>query len=217
MLYLDIHKRLDYFNLDCTLKLKNEVVALKGHSGSGKTTILNCISGIINPDSGFIKIQDKVVFSSKDKLSLPIRDRNIGYVFQNYALFPHMTIENNILFGVKNKKIYNLQYVNYLMDIFKIEHLKKRRPNEISGGEKQRVALARALSIKPEILLLDEPFSALDEDTKEIVYKEFLDYKKNFKITTLLVTHNKYEAKLLADKIISIKDGELSNKNIKED
>lgn len=207
MIELDIVKKLHSFDLNCSFTIDNEVVALQGPSGSGKTTILDCISGIKTPDEGIIKIDDKTVFSSSNNINLPIRDRHIGYLFQNYALFPHMTVEENILFGVKNLKDYNMEYIKYITETFKIEHLKNRKPNHISGGEKQRVALARALAVKPNILLLDEPFSALDKDTKEIVYKEFLQYKKEFKISIILVTHDTYESEMLADRIISIKDG----------
>ncbi|MCY6958181.1 ATP-binding cassette domain-containing protein [Clostridium brassicae] len=207
MVELDIVKSLNYFDLKCKLALDNEVVALQGSSGSGKTTILDCISGIKTPDRGIIKIDNKIVFSSLENINIPIKDRYIGYLFQSYALFPHMTVEENILFGVKRRKGYDENYIKYIMETFKIEHLKDRKPNQISGGEKQRVALARALAIKPNVLMLDEPFSALDKSTKEIVYKEFLEYKNKFKISIILVTHDLYEAKLLADRAIIIDDG----------
>ncbi|EJE7234976.1 ATP-binding cassette domain-containing protein [Clostridium sporogenes] len=209
MIKLDIVKSLNHFDLQCKLTLGNEVVALQGSSGSGKTTILDCIAGIRTPDKGIIKIDNKIVFSSWENINLPIKDRHIGYLFQNYALFPHMTVEENILFGVKNQKNYDISYIKYITETFKIEHLKDRKPNQISGGEKQRVALARALAIKPNILMLDEPFSALDKDTKEVVYKEFMEYKKKFRISIILVTHNSYEAELLADRSIIIHEGVL--------
>ncbi|HDK7166578.1 TPA: ATP-binding cassette domain-containing protein [Clostridium botulinum] len=209
MIKLDIVKSLNHFDLQCKLTLGNEVVALQGSSGSGKTTILDCIAGIRTPDKGIIKIDNKIVFSSSENINLPIRDRHIGYLFQNYALFPHMTVEENILFGVKNQKNYDISYIKYITETFKIEHLKDRKPNQISGGEKQRVALARALAIKPNVLMLDEPFSALDKDTKEVVYKEFMEYKKKFRISIILVTHNSYEAELLADRSIIIHEGVL--------
>ncbi|EPY2305778.1 ATP-binding cassette domain-containing protein [Clostridium sporogenes] len=209
MIKLDIVKSLNHFDLQCKLTLGNEVVALQGSSGSGKTTILDCIAGIRTPDKGIIKIDNNIVFSSSENINLPIKDRHIGYLFQNYALFPHMTVEENILFGVKNQKNYDISYIKYITETFKIEHLKDRKPSQISGGEKQRVALARALAIKPNILMLDEPFSALDKDTKEAVYKEFMEYKKKFRISIILVTHNSYEAELLADRSIIIHEGVL--------
>ncbi|MGO5075125.1 ATP-binding cassette domain-containing protein [Clostridium sporogenes] len=213
MIKLDIVKSLNHFDLQCKLTLGNEVVALQGSSGSGKTTILDCIAGIRTPDKGIIKIDNKIVFSSSENINLPIKDRHIGYLFQNYALFPHMTVEDNILFGVKNQKNYDISYIKYITETFKIEHLKDRKPNQISGGEKQRVALARALAIKPNVLMLDEPFSSLDKDTKEVVYKEFMEYKKKFKISIILVTHNSYEAELLADRSIIIHEGVLVKSN----
>jgi len=210
MIKMDIVKSLNNFDLKCKLNLGNEVVALQGSSGSGKTTILDCIAGIKNPNKGIIKIDNKTVFSSSKNINLPIKDRHIGYLFQNYALFPHMTVEENILFGVKN---YDISYIKYITETFKIEHLKDRKPNQISGGEKQRVALARALAIKPNVLMLDEPFSSLDKDTKEVVYKEFMEYKNKFKISIILVTHNSYEAELLADRSIIIHEGVLVKSN----
>lgn len=156
MIRLDIVKSLNYFDLQCNLTLGNEIVALQGSSGSGKTTILDCIAGIKTPDIGIIKIDNKIVFSSSKNINLPIKDRHVGYLFQNYALFPHMTVEENILFGVKNQKDYDISYIKYITETFKIQHLKDRKPNQISGGEKQRVALARALAIKPNVLMLDE-------------------------------------------------------------
>lgn len=213
MIKMDIVESLNNFDLKCKLNLGNEVVALQGSSGSGKTTILDCIAGIKNPNKGIIKIDNKTVFSSSKNINLPIKDRHIGYLFQNYALFPHMTVEENILFGVKNQKNYDISYIKYITETFKIEHLKDRKPNQISGGEKQRVALARALAIKPNVLMLDEPFSSLDKDTKEVVYKEFMEYKKKFKISIILVTHNSYEAELLADRSIIIHEGVLVKSN----
>lgn len=213
MIKMDIVKSLNNFDLKCKLNLGNEVVALQGSSGSGKTTILDCIAGIKNPNKGIIKIDNKTVFSSSKNINLPIKDRHIGYLFQNYALFPHMTVEENILFGVKNQKNYDISYIKYITETFKIEHLKDRKSNQISGGEKQRVALARALAIKPNVLMLDEPFSSLDKDTKEVVYKEFMEYKKKFKISIILVTHNSYEAELLADRSIIIHEGVLVKSN----
>ena len=210
MIKMDIVKSLNNFDLKCKLNLGNEVVALQGSSGSGKTTILDCIAGIKNPNKGIIKIDNKTVFSSSKNINLPIKDRHIGYLFQNYALFPHMTVEENILFGVKN---YDISYIKYITETFKIEHLKDRKPNQISGGEKQRVALARALAIKPNVLMLDEPFSSLDKDTKEVVYKEFMEYKNKFKISIILVTHTSYEAELLADRSIIIHEGVLVKSN----
>lgn len=211
MVDIKIFKKMHYFNLDIDFSIDKETLVIQGPSGSGKTTILDCISGIKSPDDGDIMINNKSIFSSKNSIDIKIKDRNIGYVFQNYALFPNMSIRENISFGIKCKKTKDSDYVDYLMNVFKICHLSDRYPNQISGGEKQRVALARALAIRPEILLLDEPFSALDVNTKNIVYKEFLQLKKLWKIDIILVTHNPEEARLLGDKIINIESGSILN------
>lgn len=209
MVSVDIYKKLKYFDLNIKFNIKNEVLVIKGPSGSGKTTILNCICGISEPDNGYIFINSSKVFSSADKINIPIKDRNIGYVFQDYVLFPHMTVASNLLFGIKSRGIKDMSYCEYLMDIMKIKHLCKRYPSQISGGEKQRVAFARALSSKPELLLLDEPFSALDNETKQKLYDEFISFKKILGISVILITHHDEEAKMLGDRIINIMDGSI--------
>ncbi|HYE82797.1 MAG TPA: ATP-binding cassette domain-containing protein [Clostridia bacterium] len=207
MISVDIYKKLKYFNLDISFRLNNEVLVIQGPSGSGKTTVLDCICGIREPDSGTIIINGNTVFSSAEKLNTPISSRNIGYVFQDYALFPHMTVKNNILFGMRSKGIKDTAYCERLMDTFKIKHLEHRHPSQISGGEKQRGALARALSVKPELLLMDEPFSALDSDTRQGMYSEFLEFKRTWNISILLITHSDEEAKLLGDRVIKLREG----------
>ena len=210
MICVDIHKKLKYFDLDIDFKIDDEVLVIQGPSGSGKTTLLDCICGIKTPDNGSIIINDNTVFSSDQKTNISVNNRNIGYVFQDYALFPHMTVKNNILFGIRSKAIKDTGYCENLMNTFNIRHLENRYPAKISGGEKQRVALARALSVKPELLLMDEPFSALDSDTREKVYKEFIAFKKTRNISIILITHHDEEAKQLGDRILKIKDGALA-------
>ncbi len=202
-----IFKKLRFFDLDIDINLGREVLAIQGHSGSGKTTILNCIIGILKPDDGIVKINGKTVYSKDEKISEPIRDRDIGYMFQNYALFPNMTVEQNLRFGLDRGDKDQEEYLNYIMENFKISHLKERYPGDVSGGEKQRVALARSLTRKPSIMLMDEPFSALDTETKDILYKEFLQFKKNFNIGIILITHNDTEAEYLGDRIVKIDNG----------
>lgn len=209
---VSLFKKLEFFNLDISFSLEREVLVIQGRSGSGKTTILDCLAGIKSPDSGEIRVGEETLFSSASSINRPIKSRGIGYVFQNYALFPNMTVEENIGFGVDKKSPIERSYVERVMDSLKIVHLKKRYPHEISGGEKQRVALGRALSTRPKLLLLDEPFSALDTDTKDHVYGEFLEFKKEWNISTIMITHNDDEAKLLGDRIIHIKDGKLFDK-----
>ena len=209
ILDVDIQKKLEFFELDIKFTVGNGLLAIQGMSGSGKTTILNCISGIKTADKGHIRLNNKIFFSSNDNINMKIKDRNVGYVFQNYALFPHMTVKENILFGVDKKNINYEKELSYIKDMMKIRHLMDKYPSEISGGEKQRVAFARAMIIRPDILLLDEPFSALDEDLKEDIYKDLLNIKKSQNIPIILITHNKNEAKILADKIIYIHNGKI--------
>jgi len=214
-MYFRIKKKLDHFDLDLEYEFNHGVLAIQGESGAGKTTILNCISGLTAPDGGRITFGERVIFDSGERINVPARLRNIGYLFQNYALFPNMTVQQNIVYGIKNKPEYGdrekrdelLQYAESVMETFGIAHLKKKHPGRISGGEKQRVALSRAIVTKPSLLLLDEPFSALDHRTKENIYEQFAAFKKNFQIPTILITHDPAESEMFADNRILIKDG----------
>lgn len=209
LLEVSIKKKLAFFDLDISFTLKKGLLAVQGFSGSGKTTTLDCISGIKTPDSGYIKLNDKYMYSSDEKINIKPKDRHIGYVFQNYALFPNMKVKDNILFGVNKKDKNSIKYAMDLSERMKIEHLLDRYPSDISGGEKQRVAFARALAVKPKILLMDEPFSALDEDLKQRLYQDFLEIKSNEKIPMILITHNNTEAKILSDEIIYVENGKI--------
>lgn len=218
-MYFKINKVLDHFTVDIEYGFDSGVLVIQGESGAGKTTVLNCISGLSVPDQGRITIGDRVVFDSGEGINLPSRLRKIGYLFQNYALFPNMTVHQNIIYGIKNKTEYKgggkeekeemLAYADEIMENFGIAHLKKKHPSQISGGEKQRVALSRAIVTKPNLLLLDEPFSALDQQTKEIVYQEFSAFKKNFQIPAILITHDSRESEMFADSRIFIKEGRI--------
>ncbi len=213
MLAVEIEKSFQGFSLKVDFNIKNEVLVIVGPSGSGKSTILNCISGIIQPDKGKISIQDEVVFDSDCHKNLPVENRKLGHVFQSYALFPHMTVEKNIMYGLKNhENTMTDQEVDCLIEKFGIKHLLQKRPQQLSGGEKQRVALARSLVIKPNLLLLDEPFAALDQETKEKLYEEFLEIKKEWNIPILLITHDEFEANYLGDKTIKLYGGSLVEK-----
>lgn len=209
MISFSIFKKLDYFDIDVNLTFEKGILVIQGESGAGKTTILDCIAGLKKPDKGFISIKDNIVFSSEQNLDVPVKDRNIGYLFQSYALFPHMSVMQNILYGLKSKGLKDSKTVEEIIKSFGIDHIKDKYPSQISGGEKQRTALARAIATKPELLLLDEPFSALDSGTRAIVYEEFLNLKKNLSIDGILITHNEEEARLLGDMIVRIKDGKV--------
>ncbi|MBP1949444.1 ATP-binding cassette domain-containing protein [Virgibacillus litoralis] len=203
MLSLKIKKILKAYTLHAVLNVSEEITVLTGPSGAGKTTTLNCISGLIHPDSGEIVLNDRVLFQEKEK-PIPVQKRNIGYVFQDYALFPHMTIRGNINYRMKDIKL-----VNTLVNVVGIEHILESYPAEISGGEKQRVALVRALATKPEALLLDEPFSSLDDETKEECQQELLRLHAMWKIPIIMVTHDLKEAERLGDRILRIEQGKI--------
>lgn len=214
ILNVDIEKKLKFYNLKLKFELKNELLIIQGNSGSGKTTTLDIISGIKQADKGTIELKNKVLFSSKNKINIPIKDRDIGYVFQNYALFPNMSVWKNVLFGLDIKDKSNIEKGLNILKQFDILHLKDRYPGDISGGEKQRVSLARAMATDPDLLLMDEPFSALDENIKEKIYYDFLEFKKKSKTPIILITHNNKEAKLLGDRILYFKEGKIEYEEI---
>ena len=184
-----------------------EIVSILGPSGCGKTTLLRVIAGLERQSKGTIKINEQII--SNEKFMIPPEKRSIGLVVQDKALFPHLNVINNVIFGIqKNKEKYNLAK-NYL-DIFKVEELADKYPHEISGGEQQRVALARAMAPHPNILLLDEPFSALDQSLKNELHHETKKIFKEKGLTVVIVSHDKDEAKFLSDRLIYIEDGKIS-------
>lgn len=201
MLTVLIKKQLSHFTLNVQFTVKEEIAVLFGPSGSGKTTILNCIAGLTKMNDGCIKLYDRLL-NQNGKILIPVQERKIGYLFQDYALFPHKTVWENIAYGMKQEK-----FTRKLVDELQITHLLDQYPHEISGGEKQRTALIRALATEPEILLLDEPFSALDEKTKQTSYKQLLRIQKQWNIPIILVTHNSDEVKMLANKIFYLQNG----------
>jgi len=202
-------KKLPTFELEVDISLNHGILALVGPSGAGKTTILQCLAGLQTPSWGEINIHDKTVFSSERGKDVPIRNRHIGYLFQDYALFPHMTVEKNVAYGKpkKGSTPNKALTVTNVLEMLKIEHLRNRYPKQISGGEKQRVALARALMTEPELLLLDEPLSALDQDTRSTLQEELLKLQAQWQIPFIMVTHDVQEAERLGDQIIKLDHG----------
>ena len=182
---------------------KAEKVSVLGPSGSGKSTLLRLIAGLEKPYSGTITIQGKIV-SDQDHMVAPEK-RNVGLVVQNKALFPHLTVEKNIGFGIR-KNQERIKIISDLLSLFKIEHLSNKYPHEISGGEQQRTAIARSMAPSPELLMLDEPFSALDRELKEELYAELNHIFKERQQTIILVTHDLDEAKVLSDKQINLEN-----------
>lgn len=207
MLQMTIHKKLEHISLEVEAVVGQEIVALLGASGSGKTTLLDCIAGLIQPDTGRIQLGDQILFADDEK-PMTIQKRRVGYVFQDYALFPHMTIEDNIYFATSKKQANGILLET--LHQLGIDHLLRKYPHQISGGEKQRVALARALSVKPNLLLLDEPFSALDDDTRIRCQNELRRIHELWQISILFVTHRKEDAERLATRVFHMRDGKLT-------
>ncbi len=193
-LIVDIRKKLKSYNLEVSFETNGEYLAFLGASGSGKSMTLKCIAGIETPDEGKIILNGKVLFDSENKINLKPQDRNIGYFFQNYALFPHMTVEENIGIGLVCSKEEKKKRVKEILKNFHLEGQGKKHPNQLSGGEQQRIALARCLIYKPDVLMLDEPFSALDVHLKEKLQNEVLEILKTYNGEVLMVTHSRDEA-----------------------
>ena len=182
---------------------RGEKVSILGPSGSGKSTLLRLIAGLERPNSGAIAIQGKIV--SDTSLMIAPENRNVGLVVQEKALFPHLTVEKNIGFGIR-KNQEKAKIIPDLLNLFKIEHLSNKYPHEISGGEQQRTALARSMAPDPELLMLDEPFSALDKKLKEELYVELNQIFRERQQTIMLVTHDIDEAKVLSEKQINLQN-----------
>ena len=185
---------------------KGEIVSILGESGSGKTTLLRIIAGLEQPTSGEVIINERVV-SNKDSV-LPPEKRNLGLVVEDRALFPHLNVEKNVMFGIYKAQAKESLALEYL-SLFKVEHLGKKFPHEISAGEQQRVAFARALITNPEILMLDEPFGALDKRLKSELHNETKRIFREKELSVLLVTHDEDEAEYFGDKIIEFKEGQI--------
>lgn len=185
---------------------KGEIVAITGESGCGKTTLLRLIAGLEIPDEGSISIYNQIV--ANNHTWVKPEKRKIGMVFQDYALFPHLNVQDNIGFGL-NKKSNKSQIINDVLALVGLKGYEKRYPHELSGGQQQRVALARAFAPQPAVLLLDEPFSNLDEMLKDQVREELYHIIRQLGMTTLLVTHDTKDALTIADKIAVMKHGEL--------
>ena len=180
----------------------NSFVAVTGVSGSGKTTLLRCMAGLTEPDSGYICNNDEVWFDSASKRSISARKRKIGFVFQDYALFPNMTFRENILYACPDRK-----RTDEYIQMAEFNGISGLYPDKLSSGQKQRCALIRAVSRGPEILLLDEPFSALDGETKKIFHSELMKWKDFFGFTVIMVSHDRAEVVRLADRVIQLKNG----------
>lgn len=210
MLFCQIEKRLNSFHLRIDLQVGNHVTALFGPSGSGKSLTMQAIAGLMTPDSGEIVIGDRTVYHSGKRINVPPRERQVGYVFQNYALFPHLTVAENIGYGLHRlARAEREQRVAEAVAAVRLTGLEKRRPPQLSGGQQQRVALARALVTRPAILLLDEPFAALDQSIRLDLHGQLLDLLRDLPVPTLLVTHQLEEAYALSQTIAVYEAGRI--------
>ena len=192
---------------NCSFTVNNdEIVALLGESGSGKSTLLRIIAGFEVADKGTVGLKDNLLQATN--VYINPEHRNIGFIFQDYALFPHLSVEKNIGFGIKDKNKVKAK-VDELLEIFELKEQRKSKPSDLSGGQQQRVAIARALAVNPDLLLLDEPFSNLDQNLRRKVRQEILKIHRSFKIPMILVTHDPDDALELADKVAVLQYGEI--------
>lgn len=210
-LEVTIAKRFEGFTLHADFTAGNTAAAILGASGCGKSMTLRCIAGVVKPDSGRIVLDGRVLFDSEKGIDLPPQQRNVGLLFQNYALFPNMTVEQNILCALKKEKdpAARKAACGSALRAMRLEELAHRLPSELSGGQQQRAALARILAGRPRILMLDEPFSALDSYLREEVEVEVGSLLSNFDGTALLVTHDRDEAYRLCREMIVMDSGEV--------
>lgn len=212
MIEIRIKKKMGNFTLDVNFHGENrDHIGILGASGCGKSITLKCIAGIIKPDEGRIVLNGKVLYDSQLKINLPPQKRKVGYLFQNYALFPNMTVEENIQIGIHNtsdRKV-KQQMVHNFLSKFQLEDLGNRYPSELSGGQQQRVALARILANEPDIILLDEPFSALDSYLKEELQTEMFQHMREYQGEVILVSHSRDEIYKLTEKLAIMDAGKI--------
>ncbi|WP_313134392.1 sulfate/molybdate ABC transporter ATP-binding protein [Anaerocolumna sp.] len=208
-LKVHIHTKLKGFELNVDFETNGKPMGILGASGSGKSMTLKCIAGIMTPDEGYIELGGKVLFDSKNKINLKPQERKVGYLFQNYALFPNMTVAQNIAAGIRGSKNEKAQVVTKMLRNFHLQGLEKRYPSQLSGGQQQRVALARMLAYEPDALLLDEPFSALDAYLKEELQLQLHDLLGSYEGESLLVTHSRNEVYELTKDLIVMDHGKI--------
>lgn len=212
-LVVDFEKKLSNFTLKAKFSCANqEVLTILGASGSGKSMILKCIAGVEKPDQGKIILNDRVLFDSSNKINLTPQERRIGILFQNYALFPHMTVEQNILYSIRKNYSNDQKFkiAKEILNLMQLIKIKDQLASKISGGEMQRVALARILVNDADLMMLDEPFSAIDEYLKFSLELELRERIKNFAKPVLFVTHDRDQAYRIGDRIALIYEGKIN-------
>ena len=210
VLKFNIQKKLKEFDLDVGFELKKGCLGILGPSGCGKSMTLKSIAGIVDPDNGFVSLttdKETVYFDSNNKINIKPQKRNVGYLFQNYALFPNMTVEENVAAGLE--KDHDEKIVYDMIKRFHLDGLEKRYPRQLSGGQQQRVALARILAYGPDVILFDEPFSAMDTYLKEQLRVELVNLLNSFDGLSILVTHDRDEAFQFCDELLILDEGQI--------
>ena len=205
-----INTKLGEFHLNVNIKLVNGINCFFGPSGAGKTSIINCIAGIIKPKKAKIVLKNNVLIDTKENKFTPIHKRNIGYVFQEARLFPHLSVKQNLLYGYRLKQNNKKNFIyEEIISLLKLENIVKRYPYNLSGGEKQRVAIGRALLSQPKLILMDEPLSSLDQERKDELIPYIIKINKILRIPAIYVSHSVSETFILGNKINFIKNGKI--------
>ncbi len=218
-LTVDIKKDFGSFALSSSFETEDLLTGFLGSSGSGKSMTLKCIAGIVTPDEGYIALDDRVLFDSRKKINIRPQERKVGYLFQNYALFPSMTVKKNIYCGLvreKNREEKKQRY-DEAIALLNLEGLENRLPSQLSGGQAQRVALARIIVSEPDLLLLDEPFSALDAFLRRNLQTELLEVLENLGKQAILVTHSAREVRRMTTALFVMKGGEIIRRGTTEE
>lgn len=206
---LQLKKQMDNFTLNINLETKSRRIGILGASGCGKSMTLKSIAGVQNLDEGFVSVDGRVLFDSEKRINEKIQKRKIGYLFQNYALFPTMTVEQNIMAGLHGKKEENYARAKEMIMKFQLQGLEKRLPSQLSGGQQQRTALARIMAYQPDMILLDEPFSALDGFLKDKLQQEMLEMLEDYSGTVILVSHNRDEIYRFSEELLIMENGHI--------
>ena len=207
---VQIQRKLDSFLLDISFQSECRRIGILGASGCGKSMTLKSIAGIETPDQGHIEAEARTLFDRADRINLKPQKRNVGYLFQNYALFPTMTVEKNIAAGLKGSRQENEVRVREMVKKFQLQGLEKRLPGQLSGGQQQRVALARIMAYEPDVILLDEPFSALDMYLKDRLQQELMDMLADYRGTVIMVSHNRDELYRFSEELLIIDQGHIA-------
>ena len=214
---VELHNHFPNFSLDVEFTLNKGVLGLLGPSGCGKSMTLRCISGVERPAGGRVVLDGRILFDSKERVCLPPQRRRVGHLFQNYALFPNMSVEQNLLCGIGRKAPDWEAKLRQLLERFQLTELRQLRPGQLSGGQQQRCALARCLGADPELLLLDEPFSALDAHLRTSLQLQLKEHLERYRRPAILVTHDRDEAFLLCDQIAVMDRGRILTMGSREE